>query len=53
MLISASITCGNASEIHNHDHQYRSTLKHVINPENDVIELIPYKDYKTQINELI
>ena len=51
--ISGTVTVGNGSEIHNHDRQYRSTLKHVINPENDVIELIPYKDYKTQINEIM
>ncbi len=37
--ISGTVTVGNGSEVHNHDRQYRSTLKHVINPENDVIEL--------------
>ena len=51
--ISGTVTVGNGSEIHNHDSQYRNTLKHVITPENDVIELMTYKDYKTQVNEIM
>lgn len=56
--ISTTVTCGVGSEIHNHDLEYRSTLehvqmaKHVHNMPSDVIEIIPYIDYRTQINAL-
>lgn len=51
--ISVTITCGEGSEKHNHDLEYRSTLKHVHDRPEGVIELIPYRDYKTQINEAL
>ena len=48
LQISGTVTVGNGSEIHNHDRQYRSTLKHVINPENDVVELRPAEGIRLQ-----
>ena len=51
--ISCTITVGASSEIHNHDLDYRATLKHVHGMAEDVIELIPYISYKEQINELM
>lgn len=50
--VSTTVTIGVGSEIHNHDLEYRSTLKHVHGGSDDVIEVIPYKDYREQINEL-
>lgn len=52
--ISVTVTVGEGSERHNHDLDYRATLKHVHEMENGVIELVPYtKDYHSQINELL
>lgn len=51
--ISTTVTVGEGSEIHNHDLEYRKTLKHVHDRSNGVIELIPYKDYREQINALV
>ena len=50
--ISTTVTCGVGSEVHNHDLDYRATLKHVHGMPSDVIEIIPYIDYRTQINAL-
>lgn len=50
--ISTTVTVGEGSEIHNHDLEYRSTLKHVHERAEGVIEVIPYLDYQTQINLL-
>ena len=51
--ISTTVTVGEGSEKHNHDLEYRDTLEHVHSRPNGVIELIPYKDYREQINELV
>lgn len=51
--VSCTATVGKGSEIHNHDLEYRSALKHVHERPDGIIELIPYRDYKTQINELM
>lgn len=51
--ISTTITCGAGSEIHNHDLEYRSTLSHVHGTAADVIEIIPYRPYKEQINKML
>ena len=52
--ISATVTCGQGSERHNHDLDYRETLEHVHGSPDDVIELVPYeKSYKEQINDLL
>lgn len=51
--ISVTVTCGIGSERHNHDLDYRETLEHVHGRENGVIEVIPYRSYEEQINELV
>lgn len=51
--LSATVTVGEGSEIHNHDLEYRSTLEHVHGRAEGVIELVPYRDYREQINELM
>lgn len=51
--VSTTITCGVGSERHNHDLDYRATLEHVHGGADDVIELIPYRSYKEQINEMM
>lgn len=50
--ISTTVTAGQGSEKHNHDLDYRSTLTHVHSRENGVIELVPYRDYREQINAM-
>ena len=49
--VSATVTVGEGSEEHNHDLEYRSTLKHVHDRTDGVIELIPYRNYITVIDE--
>lgn len=51
--ISTTITCGIGSEKHNHDLEYRASLTHVHGRENGVIEVIPYRSYEEQINEMM
>lgn len=51
--LSVTCTVGQGSEVHNHDLEYRKTLKHVHDRPDGVIELIPYVDYQTRINELM
>lgn len=51
--VSVTCTVGKGNEIHNHDLEYRKTLKHVHDRPEGVIELIPYRDYREQINELM
>lgn len=51
--ISVTVTAGAGSEKHNHDLDYRQTLEHVHGSAEDVIELIPYKEYKEAINEVL
>lgn len=52
--ISVTVTVGEGSEKHNHDVEYRKTLEHIKTDEQaQVLELIPYKDYKAQINDLM
>lgn len=51
--LSVTITFGIGNEAHNHDLAYRETLQHVHARENGVIELLPYRPYKDQINELL
>lgn len=49
--LSVTVTAGEGSEIHNHDLEYRKTLKHVHDREEGIVELIPYRPYQEQINE--
>lgn len=52
--ISVTVTVGQGNERHNHDLDYRSTLQHVHECENGVIELVPYtQNYRKQINDLM
>lgn len=51
--ISVTVTAGNGSEQHNHDLSYRQTLSHVHGSPEDVIELVPYRSYSEQINEMM
>ena len=52
--VSTTVTCGQGSERHNHDWDYRKTLEHVHGSPDDVVELVPYeKSYKEQINDLL
>ncbi len=51
--ISVTITAGSGSEKHNHDLDYRQTLPHVQGQPEDVIELVPYRSYEEQINEIM
>lgn len=51
--ISCTCTVGAGSERHNHDLDYRATLKHVHGSPDGVLELIPYHPYREQINELV
>lgn len=51
--VSCTATIGKGSEKHNHDLEYRETLKHVHGSREDVIELIPYRSYQEQINEMM
>ena len=51
--ISCTCTVGEGSERHNHDLDYRATLKHVHGSPDNVIELIPYHSYQDQINDMI
>ncbi len=51
MGISCTVTCGAGNEAHNHDLEYRETLEHVHGRPDGVIEIIPYRSYKEQINE--
>ena len=50
--ISTTITHGRGSEKHNHDLEYREGLPHV-HGGGEIIELIPYRSYKEQINEMM
>lgn len=51
--VSVTVTVGEGSELHNHDIGYRQTLEHVHGGADDVIELIPYRPYREQINEMM
>lgn len=51
--MSVTVTVGEGSEAHNHDLEYRSTLKHVHDRSDGVVELIPYRNYNTVINEAV
>lgn len=53
--MSATITAGKGSEMHNHDLKYRHILTHCHDSdETTVVELEPYeKTYKEQINEIM
>ena len=50
---SATVTAGTGSETHNHHLEYRQGLAHTHEREDGVIELIPYRDYREQINEIM
>lgn len=49
--VSVTVTVGEGSEEHNHDLEYRSTLKHVHDRPDGVIELIPYRPYSMVIED--
>lgn len=51
--VSCTCTCGAGSERHNHDLKYREALDHTNTADcpEAIIELIPYKPYKEQIND--
>ena len=49
--VSVTVTVGEGSEEHNHDLEYRTTLKHVHDRPDGVIELVPYQNYITTIDE--
>lgn len=49
--VSVTVTVGEGSEEHNHDLEYRATLKHVHDRPDGVVELIPYRNYTTVIDE--
>ena len=51
--LSVTITFGMGNEAHNHDLEYRETLEHVHAREDGVVELLPYRPYRNQINELM
>lgn len=51
--VSCTCTVGEGSERHNHDLDYRQTLEHVHGGPEDVVELVPYRPYKEQINEIM
>lgn len=51
--VSCTVTVGIGSEQHNHDLEYRETLEHVHDMKDGVIEVIPYRPYKEQINEMM
>lgn len=51
--ISCTVTVGASSERHNHDLEYRQTLEHVHGCAEDVIEIIPYRSYEEQIDEIM
>ena len=51
--ISITATVGHGNEIHNHDLEYRKTLKHVHDCKDGIIELIEYVDYQTKINAIM
>ena len=51
--ISVTVTCGVGSERHNHDLEYRETLKHVHGRANGVVEAVSYRSYEDQINDLM
>ena len=51
--ISVTITAGVGAERHNHDFSYRQTLPHVNGGPEDIIELVPYRSYEEQINEIM
>lgn len=53
--ISVTITCGRGSEKHNHDLSYRESLDHTHTADQPgaVIELLQYRSYKEQINDLM
>lgn len=52
--VSVTVTVGEGSERHNHDLEYRSTLTHVHDMDDGVIELVPYTAcYRDQINALM
>ena len=53
--ISCTITVGAGSERHNHNLKYREALDHTHTADcpDAIIELIPYRPYKEQINELM
>ena len=51
--LSVTITSGYGSERHNHDFSYRQTLSHVNGTPEDIIELVPYRNYEEQINEIM
>lgn len=50
---SATVTGGIGSERHNHELGYRATLEHVVVNPDDLVELVEYRPYKEQINELM
>lgn len=51
--VSCTATVGAGSEQHNHDLKFREALDHTNTADRPdaIIELIPYRPYKTQINE--
>ncbi len=53
--VSCTATVGRGSERHNHDIKYRMALDHTHTADDPsaVIELLPYRPYKEQINELM
>ena len=53
--VSCTATVGAGSEQHNHDLTFREALDHTNTADRPeaIIELIPYRPYKTQINELM
>ena len=53
--VSCTITVGEGSEKHNHDLRYRASLTHTHTADRPdaIIELIPYRPYNEQINEMM
>ncbi len=53
--VSCTVTVCGGSEKHNHDLHYRAALDHVNTAEHPdaVIEILPYRPYKEQINEML
>lgn len=53
--ISCTVTVGAGSERHNHDLKFREALDHTHTADcpEAIIELVPYRSYKDQINDLM
>lgn len=53
--VSCTVTVGAGSEKHNHDLRFRESLNHTrtADCQDAIIELVPYRPYQTQINEMM